>query len=266
MRRYFVVLSLIVLCPHPSWTQTPVATADLVNAPRVYIPVTDFDFGEVREGSPIRYEFKIYNKGKSVLKISSARYLTDWSFGLLDSKHQNFYKGKIEIPPGGLMFVEAGGPSRPGPGSQIITVNTNDPLRPKVELKMEYTVITDVDVDPLKVYFYGVQLNEGRTSTIKVLGRPGFHLKVLSADSIEKVVDITSIQPVTQVLNSYRAPTGEINSKGKKVFGSIIEINLPATRPAGKFTDEILLKTNNVNKPEIGIPVLGEVIGKGASK
>ena len=43
---------------------------DNKQAPNLALPETEFDFGEVKEGSTITHDFVILNKGDSILEIN----------------------------------------------------------------------------------------------------------------------------------------------------------------------------------------------------
>jgi hypothetical protein len=155
-----VCFSIIVLYPYDvlaqisttkaTGTQTNIfnpfaATTDLNNTPRIFVPHSIYDFGVVMEKRYLFHEFKIYNKGKGVLKILNVTYLVDAPFGLKDFNHRNFPVGKIEISPGSVFFVRVGIAAQGRPGrdvqiiGQVITLTTNDSLHKKVELKVKYT-------------------------------------------------------------------------------------------------------------------------------
>jgi hypothetical protein len=60
---------LLILCFF-LWTGSPFATT---STPSIQLPVIDFDFGEVEEGSIISHDYLVKNIGLGVLEIIEVR-------------------------------------------------------------------------------------------------------------------------------------------------------------------------------------------------
>lgn len=225
---------------------TPTSTMDLATAPLVFIPESKFDFGEVEEGPNISHVFKISNRGHSTLEY-------------FDPKVTNVviaYKTpptrlKGEILPGGQggITVTYHTKGRPGHCTKIINLKTNDPLHPEIQFKIDMTVFQEVDVLPDKVYFYGIKHGEEHGSQVKILGRPGKPLEVLSVETTRKVVTVTS------------TPYSEGDGNQKR-SGATLNVTIPRTQPIGAITDDLMVKTTSAKNPRLDIQVLGEVVGR----
>ncbi|HXL73921.1 MAG TPA: DUF1573 domain-containing protein, partial [bacterium] len=157
---------------------------------------------------------------------------------------------KKEIPPGGRGIVKATyhTKGRPGHATKIITVTSNDPVNPSYQMKLDMTVVRDIDIQPDKVYFYNTQHGQAQTVTVNILGKPGLLLKILSTQSANGTVTVLGMTPNDQPATHRH--------------GAILQVAVPATQPIGNFTDTIKVQTNYKKKPELDIDVLGEVIGK----
>jgi Protein of unknown function (DUF1573) len=216
---------------------TPVAAA---SGPKIYCARPKFDFHNVDEGPDIIHEFHFRNVGKSTLVISDVHTSCGCTAAVEDKK---------QVPPGAIGTIKATyhTQGRPGHATKIITINSNDPVNPSFQMQLDMTVVRDVDIQPERAYFYGLKHGSSQTNSIKILGKPHMLLHILSAQS-------TSNQ-VTVVLTPYV-------DKAAHRYGADIEVTAPATLPIGEFSDNIDVKTDNPKKPDIQIPVQGEVVGR----
>jgi hypothetical protein len=113
-------------------------------------------------------------------------------------------------------------------------------------------VTRDIDVQPDRVYFFGVKQGQGRAMTVTVLGKPGRHLTIHEVSVRDNKVKVTS-EPLHQETGVPGEP---------KRHGLSLVVTLPEDAPIGEIADEITLKTNYLKKPEVQIPVNGEVVGR----
>jgi hypothetical protein len=221
---------------------TPTPTVDLANAPRIYVKKTKHHFGEVIEGPEITHNFHFYNNGASTLHINNVGTSCGCTGAVLG--------GNNDIPPGesGVIKVTYHTQGRPGKATKTITVSSNDPVNPNYTLEIDMTVVREVELQPERVFFSNVRKGTKQTATFKVLGRADMPLKVLSAESANKVVSVTSIKPYTD--------------KEQKRSGAEIELTLPDSYPITTINDEINVKTDNEKKPVVKAIVAGEVVGR----
>jgi hypothetical protein len=251
MKRASLILALFLApwvlqaegaAPAPSSSSPAAGVTALVdkNAPKIYFPHPQFDFGKVSEGPDIVHEFQFHNRGNTVLKIGNV----STSCGCTAA-----VESKKEIMPGSSGTIKATyhTSGRPGAATKIITVTSNDPVNPSFQLKMQMTVEREVDVQPDRVYLYGVKKGTVRTEVVRVLGKAGKTLRILSAESLQHVVGVSF---------------GPITVDADKRIGAGVTISLPVTQGVGVFTDSIKVKTNNPKKPDIEINVMGEVVGR----
>jgi hypothetical protein len=220
---------------------TPVPAVVSASAPKIVCAHPNYDFHNVDEGGDIVHLFHITNKGKTTLKISNVSTSCGCTAAVEDKK---------EIPPGGSGVIKATyhTKGRPGHATKIITVTSNDPVNPSFQMKLDMTVIREIDVQPEKVYLYNIQHGQPQTSTVKIIGKPKALFKILSAKAKDGAVTVSSITPYTE--------------EATKRHGATLQIDVPATHAIGNFTDTIQVMTNNKKRPEIDIDVWGEVVGK----
>jgi hypothetical protein len=229
----------------PPGTPVPSSSPVPANAPHIKFVSTTYDFGDVNEGGPVTHMFRFRNTGRGTLKIGDVHASCGCTAAVATTS---------DIPPGGVGSIRAvyNTQGRPGRASKNVTVNCNDPRSPVVSLTFTVNVTRDVDLQPDRVYFFGVKQGEARSVTITVLGKPGRHLKVSEVTVRDKKVQATSA-PLSQTTGIAGEPMR---------YGSTLVVSLPNDLPIGEIADEITLKTNDLKKPEIKIPVNGEVIGR----
>lgn len=222
-------------------SSTPVV--DIASAPEISCPHPNFDFGTVDEGPDITHEFHFRNKGKGTLKITNVGTSCGCTAAVAGDK---------EVPPGGRSLIKATYHTngRPGHATKIITVTSNDPKNPQYQMKLDMTVVREIDVQPDRIYLYNIHKGQAHDTPVTILAKPGMRFHILSAE----VTGATKIVSVT--------PPVAITDDKDNRNGASFTVSLPATQPIGTFTDEITVKTDNAKKPEIKIPILGEIVGR----
>ncbi|HTC21903.1 MAG TPA: DUF1573 domain-containing protein [bacterium] len=263
----FLIIPLVALAqgvPPPNAMNStaaapvPTPTVDAASAPKITCAAPNFDFKTVDEGPDIVHEFHCRNHGMGKLIITNVSTSCGCTAAVV--KKQGAAAGSndtatypVTVMPGRGFVVKATfhTSGRPGHSTKFITVTNNDPTAPGFQLKLDMTVVRDVDLQPDRLYLYGLKHGEAHSATIKVLGKPGMPLNVLSAQSANGVVTVASITPY----KDDNKDETQIRS------GATIEVDLSAAQTIGSFTDSIVIKTDSEKKPEVTVPVLGEVTG-----
>jgi len=91
--------------------------------PKIYFTETQHDFGVVKEGKVVDYEFKFSNKGKSTLEIKDIKTSCGCTAALVSEK--KLMPGQV-----GTLKVELDTKNRTGKMSRSITITSNDPKEP----------------------------------------------------------------------------------------------------------------------------------------
>lgn len=232
----------------------PTAIPNMATAPKITAAAPKFDFHNVDEGPDIVHKFRIVNRGKGTLKIKSVSTSCGCTAAIPGSKYPVPKADKDQgvmaiIPPGGSDYIQATYHTngRPGHATKFITVTSNDPVNPSFQLQLDMTVQREIDIQPDRLYLYNLKHGQPHSSTLKLLGKAGEDLQILSATATGNVVTVTSVAPYKD----------EANNRN----GATIQVDVPVTQPIGSFTDSISIKTNNKKKPEVTVPVLGEIVG-----
>ena len=216
------------------------AAPSAASGPKIYCAHPKFDFHNVDEGPDIIHEFHFRNVGKSTLVISDVHTSCGCTAAVEDKK---------QVPPGAIGTIKATyhTQGRPGHATKIITITSNDPVNPSFQMQLDMTVVWEVDVQPERAYFYGLKHETTQTNSVKILGKPHHLLHILSAQSANGKVSVVFAPYVDQAAHRY---------------GADLEITAPVTLPIGEFSDNIEIKTDDLKKPSLEIPVQGEVVGR----
>ncbi len=219
----------------------PTPTVNPAVAPKIVFPRPNFDFGNVDEGPDIVHEFHFRNRGKTTLKINNVSTSCGCTAAVEDKK---------EIPAGGRGTIKATyhTSGRPGHATKFITVSSNDPANPNFQLKLDMTVVRDVDVMPDRLYLYGVRHGTTKDNPVTLLGKPGAPLHILSAQSTNGSVTVIGITPIPKTADNRS--------------GAVVQVRLPDTQAIGSLNDNVVIKTDNPKKPEVDLQVLGEITGR----
>ncbi len=237
--------------------QTP--AVDLAHAPKVTCGHPSFDFKNVDEGPDIVHEFHCRNRGRGKLIVTNVSTSCGCTAAVMKkvgaaagSKDTATYP--VTVLPGSAFVIKATyhTSGRPGHAHKVITVTSNDPVNPGFQLTLDMTVVRDIEIHPDRLYLYGLKHGQPHNASITIYGKPGMPLNVLSAQSSNGVVTVSGISPYK---DDNKDPT-QIHS------GAVIQVDVSAAQTIGSFTDNIDIKTDSVKKPEITVPVLGEIEGK----
>ena len=101
--------------------------AELAEAPRAQFDRTDYDYGKIRAGDKVTYEFRLTNTGKKPLLIRKVKA----SCGCTVASPEKSELKPGESTPIKVTFDSTG---RAGRDSKSITVITNDPRQPTINL------------------------------------------------------------------------------------------------------------------------------------
>ena len=203
--------------------------------PKVVFPEQHHDFGTLPDSGIYNYTFTVQNAGDAELVLE--RIITDCGCTTVEYDRS--------IAPGGAgkitVALNTGG-YRGITVTRKIKVFTNDPENDAVYLKISATVEAVVEMSPQRLSFTGV-LGEPLSGTVTIRPAEKYPMKILSAEArfgqnirYEFKEDLTGTEPVYFVT--------VYNTKDT----------------AGRYFDEIILKTDNAAAPELSVRVNGTIL------
>ena len=115
-------------------TDPPAPTAPVTRAPRIAVDPAAFDFGQLRAGRKVHRQFAVKNFGAADLEIANVTTTCGCTAALLD---------RNTIRPGRSATLRVTFDTRDDRGkvTRSVLIESNDPARPKLELKLEATVL-----------------------------------------------------------------------------------------------------------------------------
>jgi hypothetical protein len=149
--------------------------------PRAVIPFTSFDFGDVYRGEVISQIFVVKNAGNADLVITD----------LIPTCSCEVTSSDRLIPPGkeGRAVIEVNTSTQSGPISRAVTLKTNDPNLPGVNLTLVANVLTGSNGGPVE----NVRLREGKhlgPLFVSPQTRWGFHAAIGKSVRFEFLVSV----------------------------------------------------------------------------
>ncbi len=202
--------------------------------PRIEVADPVYNFGTALSGPPLRHVFTIKNVGSGPLEITKVA----TSCGCTAAK-----PSKTILAPGEISTLEASVDTHfeQGHSLSVVTLGTNDPAAPSLQLKIEGVIKPQVQAQPVDVDFGSVR--RGTTLEREVLigdlvGGPGFALK-----------SVTNSSPYIKVTQAPR-PDGKP--------GALLHVTLTPAMPPGPISDTLRVETT---RAPLRVAILGVVTG-----
>jgi hypothetical protein len=130
-------IALVLAAASGGWAfsaDSPAVSPSPAAAPRIVVEPGSFEFGTVRAGRAVQKEFLVRNHGRTDLLIHKVVSSCGCTAALTDSQ---------TVKPGGStpLRVTFTAPEEPGHLQKSVLLQSNDPLRPSLEVKIEATVV-----------------------------------------------------------------------------------------------------------------------------
>uniref|UniRef100_A0A7V2ZJ83 DUF1573 domain-containing protein n=1 Tax=Ignavibacterium album TaxID=591197 RepID=A0A7V2ZJ83_9BACT len=232
------ILSLIIVI-------SVAAFAQLVG-PKASAQITEYNFGDIKQGDVVSYDFKIMNNGGDVLKIIDVRASCGCTAAQPDKK---------ELKPGETTTIKVTFNSKGRKGAQIKTVRviTNDPEKSDINFVIRCNILTDENKSgnsgavlflPENQYNFG-KVKEGTTvsHTFEVVNK---------GSDVLKIQDVrTSCGCTAALVSSSELKPGE---KGT------LKVDFDTKGRQGKMSRTISIVSNDQEQPTKVITIYAEVL------
>lgn len=221
------------------------AFAQLVG-PKASAQITEYNFGDIKQGDVVSYDFKIMNNGGDVLKIIDVRASCGCTAAQPDKK---------ELKPGETTTIKVTFNSKGRKGAQIKTVRviTNDPEKSDINFVIRCNILTDENKTgnsgavlflPENQYNFG-KVKEGTTvsHTFEVVNK---------GSDVLKIQDVrTSCGCTAALVSSSELKPGE---KGT------LKVDFDTKGRQGKMSRTISIVSNDQEQPTKVITIYAEVL------
>ncbi|HUP42227.1 MAG TPA: DUF1573 domain-containing protein [Thermoanaerobaculia bacterium] len=220
----------------------PTSTAHAAEGgPAAVVAEPVIDAGLVPVGEQVEAEFTIRNTGDAPLEITQVRPACGCTVAEYDEV----------IAPGGSGTVRAvvDTKSEVGANAKAITVYTNDPRNPRLQLTIKSDVRPFLTLDPGYARFTAfVHLDRDQSSP-----------QLLWTDDFQglAITGVESPQPWIEV--SYREATAAERIAEASGRQWRVDVTLAKEAPVGPVADRVLVRTNHPRQAQVEIPVSGFV-------
>ncbi|WP_303721726.1 DUF1573 domain-containing protein [Malonomonas rubra] len=200
-------------------------------APQLVIEKSDYNFGDLMQGEKVEYVFRFRNAGDEVLQVSNVRTSCGCTAALLSA---------TRIAPGDMGELRTTFDSGRFKGTihKTITMETNDPLHPRVSFGLTGNVKVELLSEPDRISWGQVKADEPLIAKVilKNLGKNSINLLGTSATT-------TSLSGTL---------SGSVLMPGKEV-----ELKIEGSFPEGKkrLSGYVIIATDYPKAPQIRIPV-----------
>lgn len=215
-----------------------------------------YNFGAKAQKITLERDWTIRNEGKGSLVVELEAPACSCTVANFQSKDGKANLKKLEIPPGGQHNVHFTWETRENTGHYRKPVNllTNDPEHPKfvfaAEGEVQPAIIIYPDNRGIAMLNLSTDLEDHQAK-----------FAIYSPDRPDmKLTELTSSKPDIIVLAS--EPLSEDEQKQLKAkAGHRIIVKVKRGLPLGSFREDIVIKTDHPNQPEITLPITGKMVG-----
>lgn len=223
----------------------PIPTASAARAaeatPTAVVAQPVVDAGKVPVGEPVEAEFTLENRGTAPLEITQVRPACGCTVAQYDET----------IAPGATGTVRAvvDTTSLVGPNAKAVTVYTNDPENPRIQLTIKSNPQPFLTLDPGYARFTSFVHDDADQTEPQLLWTDDF-----------EALEITAVEtPEDWVVASYRPATEAERSEEGTGKQWRIDVTLAKEAPVGPVADRVLVRTNHPRQRVLEIPVSGFV-------
>ncbi len=232
MRHYFAlaITALVLVSAQSAVSQDWVKTM---------FEESSYDFGTVPRGAKAEYEFVFSNKYLEDLHVESVRSSCGCTIPRIGGGKQDFktyQKGGIVCEFNTRSFI--------GAKSAVVTVVFTKPYYGEMQLSVKGNIRSDIVTEPGEIQFGDLDRGTEKSTSVKV---------TYAGKNKWEITDVRSV-------NQHLGVKLERIDKGVGKVEYVMEVRLKDTAPAGDFSDQIVLVTNDDQYNLVTVPVRGNVL------
>lgn len=210
--------------------------------PKAVVAQPVHDAGVVPTGQQIVHDFVVENQGDAALEITGVRPACGCTVAQFDRTIAPGQSGKVNAV---LDTSTFGGPIAKG-----ITVLTNDPAKPRIQLTVKAEVRPHLLADPGFARFLQPQHSDPGVVEQRVWTKSFDKLEILS---------VTSPYPFLKVTHEPIADAADRHKDGVGPQHELTFVLDYSQAPVGALAEFVVVETNHPQQPQIKIPVSGFV-------
>lgn len=232
MRHYFALAIALLLLV----SAQPAASQDWV---KTMFEETSHDFGTVPRGAKEEYAFVFSNKYLENLHVESVRSSCGCTLPRIGEG-----KKDIKTYEKGSIVCEFNTHSFIGSKSAVVTVVFTKPYYGEMQLSVRGNIRSDIVTEPGEIQFGDLDQGTEKSTSVKV---------TYAGKNKWEITDVRSV-------NQHLGVKLERIDKGVGRVEYAMDVRLKDTAPAGDFSDQIVLVTNETQYNLVTIPVRGNVL------
>jgi hypothetical protein len=217
-------------------------------------PLT-FDFGTLGQQTQRSHQWTFRNEGTSVLQVRGSTVTCSCTTSDLFEGADLKTGKQVEIAPGGSRQVTVNWDTKKFENHyrQVVSIGTNDPDRPSVDLAIEGTIKLALITDPSDAMVSFMNANNGEPLLRRVF--------LASPDRPEtRITRIINSNPDRLAVDTREAAVEDLK-RFKVEKGFYIEITLKPCTNLGDFTEEIMVETDHPLRKNVPIRIKGKISG-----
>ena len=221
-----------------SFAQSDAAVAESAGGPRLKIDNREIDFGEVVRGEVAEGEFKIENIGDQSLFIEKAQPGCGCTLASYDAV----------IPPGqtGSVRVSLDTSKQPRRTTgRYVTVYSNDPIEPRLQLTLAATVVGSVEIKPQEKLQLGNRRNQ-KMEPVVIVRKDPTETGTLEVSDI--VTSSEFLDVAAERVQAHRGATDEIPAAEPGDW--ILRLSLTGEAPFLRGRETVRFRTGLPREPE----------------
>lgn len=227
--------------------------------PKVVVDNEVFDFGTMDKSGRSSHEFVISNAGEAPLLLIKGKTTCKCTMAKLERE---------SVMPGEATKIKIEWTAREylGPFEQIATIQTNDPRRPEIELKIKGWTTTMLQFVPDELVLGSVSAGRSASAKVRLLAHAKEPVEITGHECAEPETAEYFAVNVTPL--SAEELKGETNVKS----GYLIDVVLKPGLPQGAFQQTIRFNTTLATAKTVELPVKGligsdiSILGRGWDK
>lgn len=223
-------------------------SSDLKDVPAVEVEGGELhEFGKIELGAKGRHTFVLRNVGTAPLTLTKEGTTCKCTVSELAD-------GSVAPGESADVTLEWKAEEYSAYYSQTATIGTNDPKRPKVELRISGSVVRSVALEPSEVRLSRISAGESSKATVKLLA---FKDEQIEIEDLTFEGEHRENYAVTQ----RSLTTEELKAEGDAKSGFLLEIEVKPGLPLGSNQQNLKIKTSSEFAPELKLPISGNVVG-----
>lgn len=202
------------------------------------------DFGRITDEAAVEQRIEFKNVGDSTLEILNFHASCGCTGSRLEGEKKTYAPGES-----GTVVVTYSPLGKHGPQLTTVTLTTNDPTNPTSVIQVKSQVDPIVGLEPQAIGFQSAHKLEMLSQFLVVRGlMPGFEVTEVKANAGASIfADVISKETV--------------NVDGRDMTEVTIEVFFDGKASPGPLRGNITVMTNDTRKPQLTVPVVGNVVG-----